>query len=60
MKVIYDMGTVQTYLVKWGEKQISAMVLPKFWEKVRERREKWCDDRCGREKKEFWQWYCQK
>ena len=35
MKVIYDMGTVQTYLVKWGEKQISAMVLPKFWEKVR-------------------------
>jgi len=24
------MGTVQTYLEKWGGKQISAMVLPKF------------------------------
>ena len=40
---IYDMGTVQTYLEKWEEMRISIMSLPKFWEKVRERRETWCD-----------------
>ena len=55
MKFICDIGTVQTYLEKWG--QISAKPLPKFWEKVGERREKWCDG-CGRERKEFRQWYC--
>ena len=27
--------------------------------KIGERREKWCDG-CGREEKEFQQWYCQK
>ena len=27
---ICNMGTVQTYLGKWGKKQISAMILPKF------------------------------
>ena len=43
MKSTCDIGTVQTYLEKWGEKRISAMVLLKFWEKVGERREKWCD-----------------
>ena len=52
MKFICNMSTVQTYLSKWGEKRISATLLPKFWEKVGERREKWCD-RCGREKKDF-------
>ena len=52
MKFICDMDTVQTYLAEWGEKQISIASLPKFWEKVRERREKWCDG-CGREKNEF-------
>ena len=46
------MNTVQTYLVKWGEKRISATPMPKFWEKVGERREKWCDG-CGREKMNF-------
>ena len=50
MKFICDMGTVQTYLAKWGEKRISATPLPKFWEKVGERKEKWCDG-CGRERK---------
>ena len=45
--------------MKWGEKQNLATPMPKFWEKVGERREKWCD-RCGREKKEFRQWYCKK
>ena len=49
-KFICDMGTFQTYLENWGEKRILATPLPKFWEKVRERREKWCDGR-GREKK---------
>ena len=34
------MGTVQTYLGKWGEKWILATPLPKLWEKVGERREK--------------------
>ena len=48
MKFICDISTVQTY---WGDKQISAMVLPKFWEKVWERIEKWCDRK--REKNEF-------
>ena len=43
-------------MAKWGEKRISAIPLTKFWEKVGERREKWC----GREKKEFQQWYWQK
>ena len=37
---------------KWGEKWISTTPLPKFWEKVGERREKWCDG-CKREKKDF-------
>ena len=50
MMFIYDMDTVQTYLEKWEEMQISVMPLPKFWEKVRERRETWCD----RKKKKFW------
>ena len=59
MKFICDMNIVQTYLAKWGEKRISVIPLTKFWEKVGERREKWCDG-CGREKKEFRQWYCQK
>ena len=49
-KFICDMGTFQTYLENWGEKRILATPLPKFWEKVRERREKWGDGR-GREKK---------
>ena len=40
MKFICNMGAVQTYLGKWGEKRISATPLPKFWEKVGERREK--------------------
>ena len=57
MKFICDIGTVQTYLEKWG--QILAKPLPKFREKVGERREKWCDG-CGRERKEFRQWYCPK
>ena len=51
IEFICDMCTVQSYLGKWGEKRISAMVLPKFWEKVWERREKWCDG--WKEKKEF-------
>ena len=59
MKFICDMGTVQIYLEKWGEKRMSATPLSKFWEKVGERREKWYDG-CGREIKQFWQWYCQK
>ena len=37
---------------KWEEKWISTTPLPKFWEKVGERREKWCDG-CKREKKDF-------
>ena len=57
MKFICDIGTVQTYLEKLG--QISAKPSPKFWEKVGERREKWCNG-CGRERKEFRQWYCPK
>ena len=59
MKFICNMGTIQTYLGKWGEKRILATPSPKFWEKVGERREKWCDG-CGREKKKFRQWCCQK
>ena len=43
MMFICDMGTVQTYLGKWEEMRISVMPLSKFWEKVRERREAWCD-----------------
>ena len=39
IKFICDIYTVQTYLGKWQEKRISAIVLPKFWEKVGERRE---------------------
>ena len=50
MKFICDIGTVQTYLEKWG--QISAKPLPKFWEKVGERREKWCDG-CGERERNF-------
>ena len=45
--------------MKWGEKQNLATPMPKFWEKVGEKREKWCD-RYEREKKEFQEWYCQK
>ena len=45
---ICDIGTVQTYLGKWEEMRISVMPLSKLWEKVRERRETWCD---GEEKK---------
>ena len=56
MKFICDMGTVQIYLGKWGEKRISATPSPKFWEKVGEMRENWCE----REKKKFQQWCCQK
>ena len=59
MKFICNMSIVQTYLAKWREKRISTTPLPKFWEKVGERIEKWCDG-CGREIKEFLQWYCQK
>ena len=33
MKFICDMGTVQTYLEKWEEKQISVIALLNFWEK---------------------------
>ena len=52
------MSTVQTYLGKWEEKQISTTPFPKFWEKIRERREKWCDG-CEREKKNFgYETYC--
>lgn len=51
-------STVQTYLGKGGEKRISATPLPKFWEKVGEKRDKWCHG-SGREKKEFRQWYLQ-
>ena len=49
MIFICDMDTVQTYLEKWGNMWISVMPLPKFWEKVRERREAWC----GRKKKKL-------
>ena len=59
MKFICDMNTVQTYLAKCGEERILATPLSKFWEKVGERIEKWCDG-CGREIKDFLQWYCQK
>ena len=59
MKFICNMSTVQTYLGKWGENRISATSLLKFWEKVRERKEKWCDG-CEKEKKKFRQWYCPK
>ena len=52
MKFICDMSIFQIYLVKWGEKRILATPLSKFWEKVKEKREKWCN-RCEREKKEF-------
>ena len=52
MKFICDIGIVQIYLGKWGEKWILTKPLSKLWEKVGERREKWCDG-CGREKKEF-------
>ena len=50
VKFICDIGIVQTYLVKWEEKRISVIPLPKFGEKVGKRREKWCDG-CGRERK---------
>ena len=46
------MGTVRTYLGKWGEKWISATPMPKFWEKGGERREKWCDG-WGERKRNF-------
>ena len=59
MKFICDIGIVQIYLEKWGKKRILIKPLSKFWEKVGERREKWCDE-CKREKKEFRQWYCPK
>ena len=32
-KFICDISSVQTYLVKWGEKQISIISLLKFWQK---------------------------
>ena len=50
MEFICDIGTVQSYIGKWGEMWISAMVLPQLWQKVKEMREKWCDGR-EREKK---------
>ena len=50
VKFICDIGIVQTYLVKWEEKRISVIPLPKFWENVGKKREKWCDG-CGRERK---------
>ena len=56
MKFICDMVL---FKLIWGEKRISATPLPKFWEKIGEIREIWCD-RCRRENKEFQQWYCQK
>ena len=59
MKFICNIGIVQIYLGKWGEKRILTKSLSKFWEKVGERREKWCDE-CRKEKKEFRQWYCPK
>ena len=59
MKFICDIGIVQIYLGKWGEKRTLTKPLSKFWEKVGKRREKWCDE-CRREKKEFRQWYCPK
>ena len=59
MKFICDIGIVQIYLGKWGKKQILIKPLSKFWEKVGESREKWCD-KCRREKKEFRQSYCLK
>ena len=46
---ICDMNTIQTYLEKWGEMWILVKSLPKCLEKVRERRETWCD----REKKKL-------
>lgn len=45
------MDTIQSYL--GGEIQISTISLLKFWEKVGEWREKWCDRR-EREKKKVW------
>ena len=32
-KFICDISSVQTYLVKWGEKQISIIPSLKFWQK---------------------------
>ena len=32
-KFICDISSVQTYLVKWGEKQISIISSLKFWQK---------------------------
>ena len=46
-------------MAKWGEKQNLVTPMPKFWEKIGERREKWCD-RYEIEKKEFQEWYCHK
>ena len=46
------MDTIQTYLGKWWEMQISVISLSKFWENVGERRER-NDVTEGREKKEF-------
>ena len=34
------MDIVQIYLGKWGEKQISVILLPKFWEKKSKREER--------------------
>ena len=34
------MDIVQIYLEKWGEKRISVILLPKFWEKKSKREER--------------------
>ena len=43
--------TLQSYLGKWKEIWISAMVLLKLWEKGRKMRDKWCDGRERERKK---------
>lgn len=43
IEFIYDIGTVQNYLGKCGQMWILVILLSKLWEKVREKREKWCD-----------------
>ena len=50
-KFICDISSVQTYLVKWGEKQISIISLLKFWQK--EERGERNDGMEVREKKNF-------
>lgn len=44
IRFICNIDTVQSNLTKWGDNQILTLVLPKFYEKVWEKREKWYDE----------------